>query len=245
MDVSCWGHRGASAYAPENTLSSFRRCLEEGANIELDLRQTRDGTVVVMHDASVDRTTSGCGQLAELDWDYVRELDAGSWFSSEFEGEPVPSFATVLSLLETFPERSGLLDTKVLSPGMLAAMEVDIAASKVERDRLLFGCWNLGKIPDVVAALPGVSVAFIGTPAGDLRSYRDAGASVIHVESSRSLGEVVSGAHEEGLLVYSWVLDSEQDISRALGVGVDGMCGDYPDRLLAGAGAPVLACRVV
>ena len=208
----------------------------------MDLRLTRDGTVVVMHDASVDRTTSGCGLLAELDWDYVQDLDAGSWFSSEFEGEPVPSFAMVLSLLETFPERSGLLDTKVPSPEMLAAMETTIAATKVERSRLLFGFWDLHRIPDVVAALPGVRVAFIGTPAGDLRSYRDAGASVIHVEFSRSLGAVVSGAHEKGLLVYSWILDSEPDISRALGAGVDGICGDYPDRLLAAA---VLSCRAV
>ena len=73
-------HRGASAYAPENTRAAFDLGLELGADaLETDLRATRDGVLVLLHDREVDRTTNGHGPLAELAWDEVCQLDAGSW----------------------------------------------------------------------------------------------------------------------------------------------------------------------
>ena len=83
------GHRGAAARAPENTAVSLVAGLDAGADaIEIDVGLTRDGRVVLLHDATVDRTTSGRGALRSLTWERVRALDAGSWFSRRFKGEP-------------------------------------------------------------------------------------------------------------------------------------------------------------
>src|SRR5512140_1438453 len=84
------GHRGAPARAPENTAASFRAALDAGAGaIELDVGLSKDGHAVVLHDATLDRTTSGRGPLARRTWPELAELDAGGWFSPRFAGEPV------------------------------------------------------------------------------------------------------------------------------------------------------------
>ena len=86
-----FAHRGASTYAPENTLASFRLALSQGADaVELDVRLSADGQVVVMHDPIVDRTTNGHGRVAQLTLTELRSLDAGSFFSEKYRGEKIP-----------------------------------------------------------------------------------------------------------------------------------------------------------
>ncbi|MEU4289900.1 glycerophosphodiester phosphodiesterase family protein [Kribbella sp. NPDC026596] len=88
------GHRGALGTEPENTLRSFRRAVADGCDeIELDLRVTADGELVIMHDATVDRTTSGSGEVAVLSYDEVRSLDAGL-------GEMVPTWAETVAAID-------------------------------------------------------------------------------------------------------------------------------------------------
>jgi glycerophosphoryl diester phosphodiesterase len=81
-------HRGASAYAPENTLSAFYKAIGMApSGIETDLQMTKDGVLVLFHDNKLDRTTNGTGHIGEYDWAELKELDAGSWFSESFKGE--------------------------------------------------------------------------------------------------------------------------------------------------------------
>ncbi|HWB48784.1 MAG TPA: glycerophosphodiester phosphodiesterase family protein [Stellaceae bacterium] len=93
------GHRGAAAYAPENTLAGFRaaRALRCGW-VEFDVRLAADGALVVCHDDTVDRTTDGRGRISKLPLAAIRRLDAGSWFGVGFAGEPVPTLAEALTL---------------------------------------------------------------------------------------------------------------------------------------------------
>lgn len=87
----CGGTPRASAHAPENTMPAFEEAVRLGADyVETDLRATRDGAIVCIHDARVDRTTTGTGLVSELTVDEVRRLDAGSWFSPSFRGVKIP-----------------------------------------------------------------------------------------------------------------------------------------------------------
>ncbi|GGL18721.1 glycerophosphodiester phosphodiesterase [Mangrovihabitans endophyticus] len=100
MAVHNVAHRGYSAVAPENTLPALDAAVLAGASlIEFDVRTTADGVPVVIHDRTVDRTTSGIGEVGELTWAQIHELDAGSWFSAAYAGARVPLLADVLSLL--------------------------------------------------------------------------------------------------------------------------------------------------
>jgi len=92
-------HRGASGYAPENTLASFRLAIEQGADLlETDLRFTKDEALVCIHDEIVDRTTDGHGPVRDMTLAEIRELDAGSWFNSSFAGERVPTLRELLDI---------------------------------------------------------------------------------------------------------------------------------------------------
>ena len=94
-------HRGASGQglAPENTLAACEKAIQLGVDaIEIDVRATRDGQIVVLHDPSIDRTTDGAGLVVDLSADQVRQADAGSWFGADFAGERIPLLEEVLDL---------------------------------------------------------------------------------------------------------------------------------------------------
>ncbi|MFN4179863.1 MAG: glycerophosphodiester phosphodiesterase, partial [Armatimonadota bacterium] len=93
-------HRGFSGRYPENTLRSFREALNLSVDaIELDVRRTKDGILIVIHDETVDRTTDGKGHVRDLTWSEIQKLDAGSWKGSEFAGERIPKLEEALELV--------------------------------------------------------------------------------------------------------------------------------------------------
>ncbi|MCI5058746.1 MAG: glycerophosphodiester phosphodiesterase family protein, partial [Flavobacteriales bacterium] len=95
--VKLIAHRGAKKYAPENTIPAFLKAKELGADfVEIDVRQTKDGILVAMHDATVDRTTNGTGAVKNLTWSEVQKLDATAEWKDEYSNIPVPSFRQVV-----------------------------------------------------------------------------------------------------------------------------------------------------
>lgn len=94
-------HRGFSGQAPENTLASFQKAVELGSDmIELDVRFSKDGQVVVIHDDTIDRTTNGRGKVADYTLKELKQFDAGSWFAPQFSGERIPTLKEVLELVK-------------------------------------------------------------------------------------------------------------------------------------------------
>jgi glycerophosphoryl diester phosphodiesterase len=126
-------HRGYSTVAPENTLPAFAAAVRAGATVvEFDVRVTRDGVPVVIHDRTVNRTTNGSGRIWDLTYDEVAALDAGSWFGAGFTGLRVPSLAETLDLLA--PEPVELL-LEIKPPATLDEVK-SIVAQLAERDLL-------------------------------------------------------------------------------------------------------------
>lgn len=95
------GHRGAAAEAPENTLASIRRAIELGVDrVEIDVHMTKDGRIAVLHDRTLNRTTSGKGEVRDHTMEEIQQLDAGSWFASSFAGEKVPTLEEVIEVID-------------------------------------------------------------------------------------------------------------------------------------------------
>ncbi|RKU23124.1 hypothetical protein C6500_02445 [Candidatus Poribacteria bacterium] len=120
MDPILLAHRGLVRHAPENTLSGFAATLELGLSLELDVYQTRDEHLVVIHDATVDRTTNGTGAVNEMTLAEIRKLDAGNWFDPRFAGAQVPTLEEVFELIRQ-RQRTPVtiaLNMKVISPGI-------------------------------------------------------------------------------------------------------------------------------
>ena len=103
------GHRGLFKHAPENTLSNMRACLELRIGIELDVRRSKDRQLIVLHDATLDRTTSGTGKAADFTLAELKKLEAGSWFDPAFKDERIPTLDEVFALRAKYPEVAGLI----------------------------------------------------------------------------------------------------------------------------------------
>jgi glycerophosphoryl diester phosphodiesterase len=111
-------HRGAVKFAPENTLAAIDRAIELGADIiEMDIRETKDGHLVICHDSTLERTTNGSGQISAKTLAELKELDAGSWFGQEFAGEKIPTLRDALHLLKGRAKPD--IDFKAGSPAKL------------------------------------------------------------------------------------------------------------------------------
>ena len=116
-------HRGLLRHAPENTLANFTACLGLGLGFETDLRRTRDGQLVCIHDATVDRTTDGTGAVAERTLAELQRLDAGSWFDRSFAGHRIPTLEQVFALVR-----------ELGSPETLIAMDLKGADERIEEE---------------------------------------------------------------------------------------------------------------
>jgi len=118
-------HRGAMHALPENTLAAFERAIELGAAVlEVDVRLTRDGRLLVVHDATLDRSTDGTGKVSERSWDEIRQLDAGSWFDPAHAGLRVPELKEVLTLAKG--RTTVLLDLKEKGPDFARAVSEEV-----------------------------------------------------------------------------------------------------------------------
>ena len=154
------GHRGAMGHCPENTLASFERGLQLGADwIELDVHLSRDNALIVIHDETLDRTTNGQGAVREHSLAELKALDAGSWFGPEYAGEPIPTLDEVLGWLN-----SGLvgtnIDQKLINRGVTGQSAVNkiedfdgSLGGPIKKDKLWFLLYYAGIEAAVVEAL--------------------------------------------------------------------------------------------
>lgn len=131
------GHRGLLLHAPENTLTNFRACLELRLGFEFDVQRTKDGALVCIHDATVDRTTNGTAKVADLTLAQLRELDAGSWFDPKFAGEKVPTVDEVLVLISEYKQHEVLIAVDLKAENVEEEV-VRLAEKHGVLDRLLF-----------------------------------------------------------------------------------------------------------
>jgi glycerophosphoryl diester phosphodiesterase len=228
-------HRGSSASAPENTLAAFLLAAEQGADaIELDVDLTRDGYVVVMHDATVDRTTDGQGRVADLTLDEIRRLDAGAWKAAAFKGQRVP-------LLEEVMEGVGrrvLINVEIKGMSLRGHGLEEKVAVLLERhgliDRAIISSFNPFALRRAKRINPRLACGLIYAPDSPLL-LRAAwlaplipGLNARHPHHSQVNPGIVAQFHARGLAVNVWTVN-QAGIARAMAqAGVDGIMGDDP-----------------
>jgi glycerophosphoryl diester phosphodiesterase len=226
-------HRGASRLAPENTMVAFRRALDLGADgIELDVHESRDGELVVMHDFMLMRTTGAHGFVHEHDAAYLRRLDAGSWFDLTYARERVPLLGEVLEL----PDCAFEVELK----GCTASFVDAVVRMVVERDlldRVEFTSSHPFVIARVKAREPDARIGLFSRarldwmPAalherlvlGDATLGRF---DVVHISGSLLHEQFVRRLHDAGFVVYANDVNTQERIELALEAGVDRLSTD-------------------
>ena len=224
-------HRGASRYAPENTLEALAKAAALGADyVEFDVRTTRDGAFVLLHDGGLDRTTGGEGPVRDQTAAAIAGLDAGSWFGRPFAGARVPTLDAFLDAVK--PTDLGLyVDAKDIAPEALAAA--------LERhgltDRAI-----VYQGPDYLEALKSVAPTLRRMPPLRDPSELDALAdrlrpAAVDVRWTILSKDLIDRCHARGILVFSDAIgahESIEDYQRAIRDGIDLIQTDHPVRVL-------------
>jgi len=245
-----FGHRGASGERPENTLISFERALAQGADVlETDVHSTRDGEIVVLHDADVARTTDGSGDVASLTWREVAELDAGARFLAADGGTPfrgrgvrIPRLA---ELFERFPDAHFNIELKRDDARLVAAV-LALLRHHGREERTLLAAERDDTMRRLRAAVSAERCgAALGASVGDVLGFvraavegsqPPAGPMALQVPAEfagRPLvtPELLEFAHAHGVQVHVWTINAPPEMERLLALGVDGVMSDFPGLL--------------
>jgi glycerophosphoryl diester phosphodiesterase len=238
-----FAHRGGAALAPENTMAAFEIGLGLGADgLELDVRASRDGVVVVHHDRTLDRTTNQRGEVASVDVRDLARIDAGCRFAAghPFRGREI-GIPTLAEVLGRFRDHRVIVEMKLNSAAFAAAV-VDVIRSVRAVDRVCVGCFGRRALRAVRRLEPALATS---AAREEVRwaLYRSwlrwpvsrpgyAGYQVPEcAEATRIVTpQFVRHAHGAGLGVQVWTVDTEADARRLLDWGVDGLITDRPDR---------------
>lgn len=224
-------HRGFSAAAPENTLSSFRQAIEAGADyFELDVYRSADDSLMLLHDATVNRTTNGTGSVANMTYAQLRALDAGypSRFGSRYAGEKMPTLYEALALAKG--------KIKVCIELKVGGLEEDVVRL-VERmamvdDVIVFG-FGFNHIQRVKELNPNIKVLFLkgSVDLNDVTMVKGIGGEYLGPGSTPS-PDVVDFAHKNGIKVFRYTVNTVPEMLGVIGVNADGIITDTPDILL-------------
>ncbi len=245
-----FAHRGGGGLFPENTLEAFKYSAEMGVDVlELDIHQTADGKLVVMHDATVDRTTDGSGKVSEMTLAELKKLDAGFDFTTDggktfpFRGKGI----TVPTLEEIFDALPGM--TFNVEPKQAAVSVVkplcSLLREKNKTGNVIVGSFRQeildafrAECTEVATSASPSEVSYFLTmyKTGLAESYTPPMQALQVPENVGYLNVVskdfVETAHKLNLKVHVWTVNEKEDMQRLLEMGVDGIMTDYPDRLL-------------
>lgn len=245
--VATIAHRGAMGYAPENTLAAFRLGVDQRADlVEADVQRSKDGVLVLMHDTTLTRTTDveevfparAPWRVSDFTYEEIQQLDAGTWFSEEYAGEPVPTMAEMVELIR--PTSAGIL-MELKAPALYPGIEQQVAEefasfpgyvdSAVAAERLVVQSFDWDSMARYHQAQPSVPVGLLGRPQEALLPELSTWADQIN-PSFRSFDKAyVDQVHELGMEVHTYTVNQPADMNLVLDRGVDGVITNYPDVL--------------
>lgn len=218
MSLLTVGHRGVMGVEPENTLRSFVRAEREGLDvIELDLHLSKDGALVVMHDADVSRTTDGSGAIGDFTLAELSQLDAG-------EGERIPVFQEVVEAVRA-PLQAEIKDraaARVLA-GVISELGLHDRVTVIS-----FHDEALLEIREHLPEMPLVLVTGRSTPTAPERA-RELGAFMVSCELQWLAAETVQRCHADGIKVITWTVNTDEELARVRELGLDGLVTDMPE----------------
>ena len=246
-------HRGGRRIRPEHTLLAYDQALEDGADIlELDVGETSDGALVVMHDDEVDRTTDCTGLIKEMTFAEIRECDAGYEFTPD-DGETYPYrgmglvVPTLQEVFDRYPDVAFIIEIKQESPSIVDNFVQTLRDSGVE-DKMIGSQFSDDVLAELRAAAPEIAtntgvnetLVFWGKAFDDLDPEYEPPAEFLQVPTQFDVGDrivdvlhpgFVPRAHELDMYVHVWTINDEQEMRDLIALGVDGIMTDDPPLL--------------
>ena len=218
------GHRGAAGHAPENTLAAIQKGIALGVDfVEIDVRRTKDGVLVVLHDETVNRTTNGKGRIDHLCLRDIEKLNAGN-------GEHIPTLEEVLKVAAG---KTGLmLELKIRGA---AQQTVEAVREAGFRDPVIYASFLHDELKYVRTVDPEASlmVLFGGPFRASVTRAIKYGPSYVGLRHDKATRPLVDAFHRADLLVFVYTADAPSDIQHALSLDVDGVISNFPERIVS------------
>ena len=235
-------HRGASGYAPENTIPAFRLAVRQRADgVETDVHMTRDGHFVVCHDHEISRTSNGTGEIRTMTLEQLKTYDFGASYAPEYAGTSIPTLEEFLDIVK------GLDPINIEIKGLCAdGVDPNTAFDRLYQcleeygcaEKTLFSSFRHDWLKAFKERFPTVKTGLLyggdpKTPDETLRLTEQYRADAIHPNLHSINREIVEACHANGIDVNVWTVDSPEDIELAVSLGVTGIITNVPDRVRA------------
>lgn len=227
LDMQITAHRGSTRNAPENTMAAVRQAAKEMADcVEIDVQMTKDGVIVLGNDASLKRVAGVNRAIPNMTLEEIRQLDAGSLFSPEFAGEPIPTLAEVLEFCR------GKMHVNIeIRPARRNSAVAERVVELIQEEKMELECTvmssSMAYLKRVKELEPKLSTGYIVTAAyGNVEPGEQADAVSIRYPFADE--ELVAHIHSQGKRVYAWTVNIPSEVRRLKRAGVDGVITDRP-----------------
>ena len=228
-----WAHRGASGYAPENTLAAFQMAADMGADgVELDIQLTKDDQIVVIHDETINRTSNGTGNVRDYSLEELRKFNFNKT-KPETEWADIPTMAEVFDLLKP----TGLFINIEIKTGIYFYPQIEekilaLAKEKGMEDRVCYSSFNHYTVKRIQELAPDATVGFLYADGPiDMPEYGiKHGVQALHPALYNLQFEgFVEECHKKGLLLNVWTVNEEEHMRKCCELGVHAIITNYPD----------------
>ncbi|GAA0416410.1 MAG: glycerophosphodiester phosphodiesterase [Bacillota bacterium] len=233
MKTNIFAHRGASKYAPENTMPAFQKAYHMNADgIETDVQLTKDNIPVLIHDENVKRTTNSVGLVSKLSYQELKELDAGSWFSPEFKGIKIPTLDEFLNWIKDKPLYLNIeLKNNKIDYTDIESIVYQAISNYQLLNRTTISTFNPNSVKRLKEYSNSLEVAFLTSKRykSPIRVAKELGANALHLKYRLLHRELVENIHKENMKLRIYTVNKPVRIMRSFNHQVDGIFTDVPD----------------
>jgi glycerophosphoryl diester phosphodiesterase len=229
------GHRGASGYCPENTMASYKKAIELGADfLEVDIHLSKDDVLVVHHDSTLDRTTNGKGNLRDYTAAELKELDAGSWYHSRYKNERIPLLREVL---ENFGSEVGIL-IELKHPSAYPGIEEKLAEElgkyyecSTRKNQIMVHSFDMESMKRFHQLMPDIQVGVLIKRRINDQKLKEIAefASFLNPKQTILNTQLQMRIQKHGMRVFTWTVNNKKQIRMFKMMQVDGIISDFPD----------------
>jgi len=231
MNFVNYAHRGASAYAPENTMSSFKKAFQLGSNgIELDLQKTKDGKIVIFHDKEIDKKSNGTGKISDYTYNELLEFDFGSWFGKEFKNEKIVLFE---DFMKSVSDKNLILAIELKEEG-IEKDTLEIIDKYYNKANIFITSFLYNALSNVRKFDNNIKIGWlIGEDINkkNVSELIKISGNQICPPANLVSKEGIKLARENGLSVRLWGVSNEEIMERVYKFDIDGMTVNFPDKL--------------
>ena len=232
-----FGHRGVPRDAPENTVAGFRRAVELGLDgVELDVQQCKSGELVIFHDDKVDKLTDGSGNLVDLEFDELRQLDAGARFKEEFRGERIPTLEEVLEVMREKMIVNIELKSRSIRDDGLEAKVIDLIGKMGLQSSVILSSFNPFAVRRVIRSNSGLTTGLLFAEDQSIYLRQAWGSYLLRIDGLHPRHPLVterlmSRARKRNWFVTTWTVDKADAAGRLFEAGLDIVITNYPERI--------------